>query len=252
MRIAYTNIIDSLTSSAFTVIGTASGYGITNVQDQRLSVRYRTLTPTAQSVIIDCGTAQTITTAAILGHNISASATASSCILSGCNDGSTWSSITTITRNADAMLKFFATTTNQYFKFAIDDPLNSDGYIEMGRLWLGEYITISPSSLLDFTVTKNRSDIVTHGKNRQKYATEGESWRSFEFSFPPTGGSALTAIETLFDTVGNHDSFLFCNLDTSVAYSLVYPCYVSINGNIEFAHDKYQRYRYSLSLEEEK
>lgn len=249
MRVAYVNIIDNLVAADFTVVGTATGYAITNVQEQRLSVRYRTLTPTAQSVIMDFGTAQTVTTAAILGHNISSSATASSVVLSGSNDGSTWSSITTITRNANAMLKFFATTTNQYFKFAIDDPLNTDGYIEMGRLWLGTYETISPSSTNDFTVTKNNSDIVTFGKNRQKYATPGETWRTFEMSFPPTGGSALTVITALYDAVGKHDSFLFCNFD-SVEYELVLPCYVSITDDIEFSHTTRQRYEYSLTMEE--
>ncbi len=252
MRVAYTNLIDSLTLTAFTVIGTATGYPITNVQEQRLSVRYRTATPTTQSVIINFGTAQTVTTAVILGHNISTSATASSCLLSGCNDGSTWSSITTITRNASTMLKFFATTTNQYFKFSINDPSNADGYIEIGRLWLGTYSQIEPSSLLDFTVTKKNSDIVTYGKNRQKYATPGETWRSFEMSFPPTGGSALTVITDLYDAVGKHDSFIFANFDTSYAYDIVTPCYVNIIDDIGFTHTKRQRYEFSIAMEENK
>jgi uncharacterized protein YndB with AHSA1/START domain len=151
----------------------------------------------------------------------------------------------------DAMLKFFATTTNQYFKFSIDDPGNTDGYIEIGRLWLGTYLQIEPSSLIDFTVTKKRSDTVTFGKNRQKYATPGESWREFELSFPRTGGSALTAIQTMFDAVGNHSSVIFTQLDSDYSYPIIYPCYCSINGDgITFSHDKYMRFEYSLELTE--
>lgn len=254
MRIAYDNLIDDLTLSAFTVIGTATGYPVTNVQEQRLSVRYRTASPTAQSVIIDFATAQSITTAAILGHNISASATASSILVSARADtGFTAGNvIATLTRNEDAILKFFTAASFRYWKFSIDDQSNTDGYLEMGRLWLGTYITILPSSLLDFTVAKRRSDIVTYGKNRQKYASIGEDWRRFELNFPPTGGSALTAIQTMFDAVGLHSSLLFTHLDLDYSYPIIYPCYCSITDEISFSHDKRLNFNFSLVLEENK
>ena len=247
MRIAYTNLVDS--ASAFTAIE-ATGFPIENVQEQRLSVRWRSQAATAQTVVIDLGTAQTVTTAAILGQNISASASTISVL--SCADASTWSTIGTLVHNADAMLLFFTSTSERYWEFSIDDPLNADGYIEVGRLWLGDYVTISPSSLLDFTVVKRRSDMVTFGKNRQKYAVPGEDWRRFEMSFPPTGGSALTAVQTMYDTVGNHSSVIFTNFDTDYSYPLVYPVYASIEGDISFEHDKRQKYSYSMVLEENK
>lgn len=253
MRISYSNLVDDIAASAFTVLGTTSGYPIENVQEQRLSVRWRSAAVTAQTVIIDFGTAQTVTTAAILGHNISASATASSILVSA-NSAASFTAgnvIATLTRNENAILKFFTSPgAFQYWQFFIDDPSNADGYLDIGRLWLGEYITISPSSLLGFTVIKRRSDMVAFGKNRQKFATPGENWRRFEFAFPPTGGSSLTAIQTMFDAIGNHSAFIFTNLDTDYTYPLVYPCYVSIEGDLTFTHDKYQRYSYGLTMEE--
>ena len=92
--------------------------------------------------------------------------------------------------------------------------------------------------------------MVTFGKNRQKYATPGEYWRQFEVNFPPTGGSMLTAIQTMYDAVGNHSSFIFTNLDTDYTYPIVYPCYVSLNGDLDFQHDKYMRFSYGLRMEE--
>jgi hypothetical protein len=247
MRIAYSNLIDDLVLADFTASGTATGFPVTNVQEQRLSVRWRSVTATAQSVVIDFGTAVTIDTAAILGHNISSGASTISVLTA--SDGSTWSTIGTLVHNADAML-VFASATNRYFKFSIDDPLNTDGYVEAGRLWLGSYVTISPSSLLDFRVVKRRSDMVTIGKNRQKYAVPGEGWRRFEMSFPATGGSMLTAIQTMYDTVGNHSSVIFSNFDDLTTYDLVYPVYASIEGDLSFTHDKRQKYSYSIVLEE--
>jgi hypothetical protein len=249
MRIAYTNLLDDLVLADFTPSTSATGFPITNVQEQRLSVRWRSTTPTAQSVIIDMGSTVTIDTAAIIGHNIGASASSISVLTAA--DGSTWSTIGTLVHNADAML-VFASATNRYFQFSIDDPLNADWYVEIGRLWLGSYVTVSPSSLLDFRVVKRRSDMVTIGKNRQKYASVGEGWRRFELSFPPTGGSALTAMQTMFDAVGNHSSVIFTMLDTDYTYPIVYPTYCSIDGDLSFQHDKRMKFGYALTLEENK
>jgi len=247
MRIAYNNLIDDLVLADFTASTQATGFPITNVQEQRLSVRWRTTSPTAQSVIIDMGSAVSVTVAALGGHNLSASATTT---IAGGTSASVFTTAVSITRHADLMLSFFASKTYRYWRLSITDPTNTDGYIEVGRLWLGTYITVSPSSLLDFRVTKKRSDMVTIGKNRQKYASAGEGWREFGLSFPATGATTLSAIQTMYDTVGNHTSMIFCNFDTDVSYPLVYPCYVSVKGDIAFQHDKRQRYTYGLTLEE--
>jgi hypothetical protein len=247
MRIAYVNLIDDIAASAFTVLGAAAGYPIENVQDQRLSVKWRDTAATARTVIIDLGAAQTVNTAAIMGHNLSASAATT---IAGGTSASVFATAESITWNAEMMLKYFTDQSYRYWKFTIDDPTNPAAYVETGRLWLGTYLTIDPSSLLDFKVVKRRSDMVTFGKNRQKYATPGEGWRRFEFSFPATGGSMLTAIQTMYDAVGIHSALVFCNFDTDVSYPLVYPVYASIEGDLSFTHDKRQRYSWGLILEE--
>lgn len=247
MRIAYDNLIDDLVLADFTPSGTATGFPITNVQDQRLSLRWRSVSPTAQTVVIDMGAAVNVTTAVVAGHNLGASAVTT---IAGGTSASVYTTAVSVAYNAGTMLSFFANKSFRYWKFSITNPSNADGYIEAGRLWLGTYITISPSSLLNFTVTKRRSDMVTIGKNRQKYATPGEGWRRFELSFPPTGSTTLTAIQTMYDAVGNHSSVIFCNFDSLTTHDLVYPCYASIDGDISFQHDKRQKYSWDLVLEE--
>jgi hypothetical protein len=118
-------------------------------------------------------------------------------------------------------------------------------------LWIGDYIQIDPSSTNDFQVIKKRDDTVVYGKNRQKYASIGNGWRRFELTFPRTAGTTLTAIQTLYDTVGNHSSFIFCNFNDLRTYPLVDPCYVSIDGEMGFSHTTRQFYTYGLSLEED-
>jgi hypothetical protein len=190
-----------------------------------------------------------INTAAILGHNLLSGTTAK---IQATNNNSDWTSpeINTQLVVNDSMILNFATTQSvyKYWKFSTTGQAS----IEIGRLWLGSYITIDPSSLLDFKVSKKRSDNVSHGRNRQKWASIGIGWRKFEFSFPPTNETMLYLIQLLYDAVGNHSSFLFCNLDVLREWALTEPCYVSIIGDLGFNHLERFKYEYSLLLEEEK
>jgi len=253
MRLIYNNLIDAVTASAFTVVSENLNYPKDNLLDQRLGAVYRTGTPTAQSVTIDFGTAQSITVAAILGHNISTSAT----ITIGYSSTSTSpfvpaATVVSITHSTGAMLAFFNSVSYRYWQFAIDDATNPDTYIEAGRLWLGTYLTVSPASLLDFTVKKKRSDTVTYGKHRQKMASIGEGWREFSLSFPVSEYAMIQSVSDMFDVVGNHSSLIFCNFDSLRTYPLVDPCYCSISGPVGFTHQGRLRFTYSLNLEEDK
>jgi hypothetical protein len=126
------------------------------------------------------------------------------------------------------------------------------GSVQIGRLWLGDYLSIDPSCLTDFKVEVKNSDTVIHGKNRQKWAVVGEEWRRFELNFPRTEENMIYEISNMFDYVGNFRSILFMNFDEIRDYKLVEPCYVSIDGEIQFNHTHRMGWQYSISLEEEK
>lgn len=255
MRIAYDNFIDALSSGSMLASSYNTSYPLTNVQDQRLTVKWASDGATDQSAIFDLGSSVACSIFAILGHNISSACTVT---VIGNNDIGTnlaWttsgeSSVQTITYNAGAMLSFVSPMTYRYWKFTFAGC--DAGGIEVGRLWIGDYIDISPASLDDFTVTKKRDDIVVYGHNRQKYASVGHGWREFTLKFPRTKGTTLSAIQTLYDTVGNHSSFIFCNFDSLRTYELVEPVYCSISGEIGFSHSGRQFYTYGLTLEEDR
>jgi len=250
MRIAYTNLVD--TATAPTALTTDLLYPVANLQNQRLSKRWRSTAATAQTVIVDLSAATAINTLGIVGHTFTSAAT----ITVDGNATDSWGSptfTTSLTYNAGVILNYLASAqTFRYWRFTIDDASAASGYVEAGRLWLGTYLTIDPSSTLGFTVTKARSDTVVYGRDRQKYATEGVGWRRFSLSFPRTGGTALTAIQTMYDAVGNHGSVIFCNFDSDRSYQLVDPCYCSIVGEIGFQHTRSMKFGWSLELEEDR
>jgi hypothetical protein len=257
MRIVYNNLIDALESTAITPSSEYSTYYIENVQDQRLTTRWISDDATTQTVIFDLGATTSTTVYAIAGHLLNSGCTVT---VKGNDDIATsggalvWvasgeSSTQSITYNAGIMLTFVNAISNRYWKFTFSGLTVP---AEIGRLWIGNYVTLSPSSLDNFTVTKKRSDTVLYGRNRQKYASPGIGWREFDLSFPKSSSTMCTAIQTLYDSVGNHSSVIFCNFDTLRGYEIVEPCYCSIDGEISFTHQGKQAYNYSLKLSEDK
>jgi len=190
-----------------------------------------------------------INTIAILGHNFLTKIDAHIQASSNELDFTGPEVDTHLSINTETILNFFS--SNQWYKYW-KFTFSGQGSIEIGRLWLGKYITIDPSSLLDFKVIKKRSDQVIYGRNRQKWANIGVGWRQFTFNFPPTEEDMLYSIQQMYDTVGNHSSFIFCNFDTIRDYALVEPCYVSINGDLTFSHDNRMKFTYQLIMEEDK
>lgn len=249
MRIAYTNLIDA-TAATITETSEDVNYPVENVQDQRLAKVYHTAAVTTQTVIIDLGATAQVTMGAIIGHNISAAA--STITVAGGDTASVFATAESLTHDAGMILKFFSAQNHRYWQFVVDDQTNPDGYISIGRLWVGEYITVDPSSVVDFRVIKKRSDTVVYGKHRQKFADPGVGWRRFEMDFPESSASMVTAIETMYDTVGEHSSFIFANFDSDRTWSIVEPCYVSIDGEIAFTNRGGYRATYSLAMEEDR
>jgi hypothetical protein len=249
MRIAYNNFIDDIDSLRIVATSEESNFPIANVKIQRLAVKYTSKSPSAQSIIIDLESAREVNTMAIIGHNISTSAT----IILSANSSNTWPGAVTetISVNKNMILKFFSSHTYQYWKIDIDDPTNTDGYISIGRIYLGDYITVDPSSVLDFNITKKRDDNITYGRGRQKFSSVGTGWRKFTMQFPSTNYAMVKKIEDLTDKVGLHTSFIFCNFDTNRDFQIVEPCYCSLSKEITFNHEKNMKFKYSLELEED-
>jgi hypothetical protein len=189
-----------------------------------------------------------INTTAILGHNILHGTIAKIQATNNSLDWTTPELNTTLTVNDGAILNF-ATTASvyKYWRFYF----YGQGSIEVGRMWLGKYLTIDPSALEGFKVTMKNSDVVAHGKDRQKYATPGYSWRVFDLSFPATREDMIYPLTVMREAVGNHSSMIFCNFDTIRDYTLVEPCYVSINGDLSFTQKDRDGFTWSIVLEEE-
>lgn len=257
MRISYNNFIDDATSASIVASSEDSSYPVENVQDQRLTTQWYSDANSSQTVIVDLGATTSCSIFAIMAHNLVSGGTVvvnGNDVITEVSSVMTWitsdqSSTQTITYNDDMMVKFVTPISNRYWQFSFASQTSA---LQIGRLWIGDYIDISPSSLDDFTVTKKRDDIVVYGKNRQKYASIGNGWREIQLTFPRTSPTSMSSIYTFYDTVGKHSSFIFANFDTLRGYELVEPMYCSIADDIGFSHARNQFYTYSLTLTEDR
>jgi len=254
MRMLYNNLVDS--APYITPSTEVTGYEVENIQDERLSTKWKTDTTTTQTAIIDLGAEYSVNSFGVLGHNLLATGCTviGNSVIGGTSGSMIWdasgqSSVQTITYTSGNMLKFVPAMSYRYWKFTFTGLTQA---LQVGRLWLGNYLTITPSSLLNFKVDVKQNDTVTFSKSGQKFATPGITWREFSLSFPPSASAMVSSIKTMFDSVGNHNSIVFCNFDDLSGYDLVLPCYCSIDGDIGFTHQESQKYSYSLKLRENK
>jgi hypothetical protein len=191
-----------------------------------------------------------VNTAAIIGHNIKSGTT----VKIQANNSDLWddpelSETFTYVASDATILRFLdEVKVYKYWRFSFTGQAS----VQAGRLWLGEYLQVNPSSLLDLTVSKKRSDVVVYGRDRQKFANPGVGWRRVSAKFPKTNPNMIYRLEQFHDHVGNHSSFIFCNFDTSREFPLVEPLYGSLSDDLSFNHTDRQKYNYSLTIEEDK
>lgn len=137
LTLGYDNQIDTATLSGGSW---STAYPRANIQTRQLALQARTTNAQATSsiIILDCGSAQNIGTCGIINHNLQPTATVRI-------QGSTVSNFATTVYDSGAVTVYdhsdylvsFARTEARYWKISISDTTNPDGFIALGRLFVG-------------------------------------------------------------------------------------------------------------------
>lgn len=249
MRILWNNLWDlySLTESQ-----EDASYPAENTQDIRLVKVWRTQTASAATIAIDAGAGLTITcdAAAILAHNFTASAGI-------CVQAATAPTFAAIAMSANVtwrdgpMVVYFSANTLRCWRFSFDELTLADGYYEVGRLFLGQYLQVDPSSLVEFPQEQVRTDNVQFSRDGQLYADEGICYKQLRYQFQEASASAKTLIETMWAGsagVGKHKPLLLMNYDET--FTVIEPLYCAIAEDIVFKHKTHDYWDWDLVLRE--
>jgi hypothetical protein len=225
-----------------------SNFPATNTQNTILSTAWRTTTvATAATAVIDAGSGNTITADSVIfsGHNFTSGATIK---IQG-HTSDAWGAPDideTVTYRSDHCVKFFTSAAKRFWRIYVLDTTNTDDYIEIGRVFLGEYLDIDPSSLINFPVTYSRNDLVTVTDQRTVYATPGTTGRVFSYQWPETLWTMTQSLRTVYETVGLYKPFYHFNLNTD--YTFDDPAYVIFGSDYKENRVGNQRMTWSMNL----
>lgn len=199
----------------------------------------------------------TVDAVALAGHNFGADAVIR---LEGNNwdiwsysqDGSAASFLIreTLTWQEDVIAKFITERQLQWWRVTVTDPNNDDAYVELGRVILGQYLQVTPSSFLEWPQEQQRTDRFQYSQGRQLYADVGVATKSMRYQFPETDDDQKQLMQKMYASVGMHTPFMFTNYNTA-SWDRVPPTYVHLAAPLTFTSIG-DRWRYEMVLQEVK
>ena len=232
MIISYIDEVEDKTISASSADG---DFPIGNVQHPHLSNKWRSTGDTSEWIKIDMATAVDPGSAFLGGTNLTDSATVK---IQG-NATDVWTSPTvdiTMSKEDDI---FYSYSTDfaelRWWRFVIEDPTNPDGYISVGRAWIGETITLlGPHT--SFIHQRINTSVGETSISGQSYGDTGYVYNSWEMSFPYWNNEEKNNIITFSDTVNKSKQFFVQFADDND--NQLGPIYCIMTNNIDFVHLK--------------
>ena len=180
LRMLWSNLVDrdgtSLTASSQPI-------SVNNIKNQHRKRIWRTASPLNQTLIVDLqNSADDVRCCALTGYNFTATATVT---LAYSDDAVVWTSISGKTVGDGNCLFFFFTLVNRrYWKLTLNDASSTDGYLELGRVFLGDYWEPNVSVLRGWSLKfLDRSD-VKKSIGLQKWTNQREIVTQLTFQLP--------------------------------------------------------------------
>ena len=196
----------SLTASNYSV-----NYPPTNLLDSRLTRIFRS-TGTSVNIVFDNLSAVSVDSILIARHNLTSSATVT---LEG-NATDVWTSPSvseSVTYDAGIMRKSFTTASYRYWRLVISDGTNPDGYIQIGRAWIGADYT-TPKIGMTVTEVRNTRDVKTKSISGQTYGDKRYNFSQFITTWPLVTHTQKSELITIFNTFTNNTPF-FIEFDST-------------------------------------
>lgn len=231
MLLSYVNTFDTYT---LTASSEAEGYLVGNAQAIHLSKKWRSTGDTSEYVIGgDTTSPLTPDCAFVAGHNLPSSAVVK---IQGDTGDSFASPVVdiTMTRGNSIYYAFAGFSEQKYWRFLIGDSTNENGYVEVGKLWLGASASIDNGPARGFTENMYDTTVQSFSRGGQAYADKGYRYKSYDVYFPYWTDAMKNDVETFADAVQLADPF-FVTFDTAKADKLN-PVYAVMSSGIDYSN----------------
>lgn len=245
MRILWNNEIDKYT---LLYNSEQSAYPIENVQDYQLAKKYRTSDITDEWVEIDAGAGKTITptSAGILNHNLTSGGTYK--IQGNAND--VWTDPTvneTFVYNADMMLKYFTGSALRFWRYHFVDGSNPDGYLQIGRLFLGAYLQTDTAGK-DISILYEDNSKVDESPSGQDFGDERIIRRIYDFVFPYWNDTVRKSFVTMIMEIKKIKPIILVPDENNI--TKIVPVYCRLNDNMNINHIVSYKWNGALNFKE--
>lgn len=203
------NFVD-LTTASISATSEVTTLPVENVQTGLRTQVWRTTGATSATVSIDLGQSYTTDSIAIISHNLSTDATVT-------YESATMASFATLLTQCTisvqdgVMFKFLDSQTARYHRINFQDADNTDGYVEMGRIFLGKYFEPEVNFHENYTTRLSDKSITTESEGNNYFSDEKQKRRELKLTWANPITLDLTdreGFEELFNYVGTSKDFI--------------------------------------------
>ncbi len=218
----------------------------TALNDTRLSRTGRTTGVSSQWVKFSFTGTIDVTYICILGANITSGAT----VTIEANSSDSWGSPAfsqALTYYDGVYITNFTQETYQYWRLTIDDGSNTDGYIEIGFIFLGESLAMPPM-LRNQKLPRTTTSTNQKSMRGQLYGNREIILRSASINFAQAiTNSYKTNIDTFFETVETIQPFIMLVWENSL--DIENPMYCNLTKSLEWSRAKNEDVTWNLTMD---
>ena len=230
-RLMWSNPVDD---AATLLTPSSAAINIENIRSLHRKRVWRTNSRTNETLVFDFqSTTENFRCCALTGFNLTTTATV---LLEYSDNGSAWTGLTTKVVGSDTVLFFFfALLNNRYWRLTFNDAANVNPYVEVGRIFLGDYWEPAATVLRNWAIKVVDRSEVQRSVGQQKWTNQKEVITQIAFQLPPLNETdAIKNFLNIIRRIGlSRDIFLSLMSDASATYREVtglYGRFVNIAG----------------------
>lgn len=182
IRFYNTNYIDwSVSATTLTASSEVATLPVENVLYELRTKVWRSTNDTDENIVADLGSAKSVTAAIFVNHNWTSGGT----YTLQAHTSDSWGAPAysqALTHHADVII-FHLSQTYRYWRIRIQDGSNPDGYVELGRWFLGTYVEPSANFRYDWTEDVIDTSVIRMTRASAEQISAKPMYRLFGISF---------------------------------------------------------------------
>ena len=219
VRFMYNNLIDTATATANSA---ATDFPVTNLQHEWFKKEWRSTGVASEWVKFDLGSAQNVAALVVKYHNFTGAATVH--IQANATDAWGAPSVDVALPVTSDLIVYFWSAAQSYrwWRLTIVDAGNTDGYVRIGRIFLGTYFAPSRNCDNAYEIEPSDPSVTGMSTGGQVSADSRTHFRQWIFDFRGLTAADRTSFEAVFTIVGKETKPYFLSEYPDIGSTMIY------------------------------